>query len=206
MSGAMGTRDKRIDAYIAKSAEFAKPILRELREIVHEGCPDVEETMKWSMPFFMYKGMLCNMASFKQHCAFGFWKGSLILNGEQSKSVEAMGQFGRITSAKDLPPRKVIVGYVKKARQLNDDDVKVPSRMKRSTEKKELVVPDYFTAALKKNKKALTTFEAFPYSKRKDYVQWVTEAKSDETRDRRLKTSLEWLADGKSRNWKYERC
>lgn len=206
MSGAMGTRDKRIDAYIAKSAEFAKPILRELREIVHEGCPDVEETMKWSMPFFMYKGMLCNMASFKQHCAFGFWKGSLILNGKQSKSVEAMGQFGRITSAKDLPPRKVIVGYVKKARQLNDDDVKVPSRMKRSTEKKELVVPDYFTAALKKNKKALTTFEAFPYNKRKDYVQWVTEAKSDETRDRRLKTSLEWLADGKSRNWKYERC
>src|SRR2546430_17673594 len=113
----MGTRDQRIDAYIAKSAEFAQPILRELREIVHAGCPEVEEAMKWSFPHFMYKGMLCSMAAFKEHCAFGFWKGSLVM---APKSVDGMGQFGRITSRKDLPPKRVLLGYIKKAVQLND--------------------------------------------------------------------------------------
>jgi uncharacterized protein YdeI (YjbR/CyaY-like superfamily) len=200
----MGTRDKRVDAYIAKSADFAQPILRELREIVHEGCPEVEETMKWSFPHFMYKGMLCSMASFKQHCAFCLWKGGLILKHEDT-SVDAMGQFGRITSIKDLPPRRTLLKHVSEAMRLNDEGVK-PSKPKPRTDKKELTVPDFFIAALKKNKKALATFEAFPYSKKKDYVEWVTEAKTDETRDRRLQTSIEWLAEGKSRNWKYEKC
>ena len=200
----MPTKDKRVDAYIEKSAEFAKPILRELRSIVHEGCPDVEETMKWSMPFFMYKGVLCNMASFKEHCAFGFWKASLILEAEDNKSKDAMGQLGRITSVKDLPARKALLSYVKKARKLHDDGI--PSKPKPKTEKKELIVPAYFMTAVKKNKKALITFQAFPYSKKKDYVEWVTGAKSDETRDRRLKTSVEWLSEGKSRMWKYEKC
>jgi hypothetical protein len=202
----MGSRDKRLDAYIAKSAEFARPILRELREIVHEGCPEVEETMKWSMPHFDYKGMLCGMAAFKQHCTFGFWKGKLLFDGENQQSAEAMGQFGRITSLKDLPPKRVLIGYVRKAAELNDQGVKVPRKPKPSSDKKELVVPAYFMAAVKKNKKALATFETFPYSHKKEYVQWVTEAKTDETRQRRLTTSVEWLAQGKSRNWKYEKC
>jgi len=200
----MGTKDKRVDAYIAKSADFAQPILHELRRIVHEGCPEAEEGIKWGSPSFMYKGILCGMAAFKQHCAFGFWKGSLIVNGKEN-NVDAMGQFGRITSLKDLPPKRVLLGYVKKAKQLKDDGVKAP-RAKPQGAKKELTVPDYFTAMLKKNKKALATFEAFPYSKKKDYVEWLTEAKTDETRQRRLQTSVEWLAEGKSRNWKYERC
>ena len=201
----MPTKDKRIDAYIEKSADFAKPILRELRAIVHEGCPEVEETIKWSMPFFTYKDqMFCNMASFKEHCAFGFWKAGLILEEKDNKAKEAMGQLGRITSPKDLPSRKVLVGYVKKAVALHDAGI--PSKPRPKTEKKELTIPDYFIAAVKKNKKALTTFEGFPYSKKKDYVQWVTEAKTDETRDRRMKTSVEWLAEGKSRMWKYEKC
>ena len=201
----MGTRDKRIDAYIAKSADFAKPILGTLREIVHRGCPEVEETMKWSFPSFMYKGMLCGMASFKQHCSFGFWKNSLVLGPNARREGGGMGSFGRITSMKDLPPKSVLLSYVKKAKQLNDDGVKI-ERPKRSKEKKELVVPNYFSAQLKKNKKAQTTFHAFPYSKKKDYVEWVTEAKTEETRARRLQTSVEWLAQGKSRNWKYENC
>jgi len=200
----MPATDKRIDAYIAKSAEFAQPILKTIRATIHEAVPEVEETIKWSMPFFMYKGILCSMASFKQHCAMHIWHGDQVL-GKENKSDEAMGNFGRITSTKDLPSKKVLVGYLKKAKQLHDEGVKVP-RPKRSTEKKELVVPSYFTAALKKNKKAQATFDAFPYSKRKDYVEWVTEAKTDETRDRRLQTSVEWMAEGKSRNWKYERC
>ncbi len=202
----MGTRDKRIDAYIAKSAEFAQPILRELREIVHEGCPEVEEAMKWSFPHFMYKGMLCSMAAFKEHCAFGFWKRSLVIDPKENKSVDAMGQFGRITSPKDLPPKRVLLGYVKKAMQLNDNGIKIPAKPKPKTDKKDLKVPDYFLSLLKKNKKALTVFEGFPYSKKKEYVDWVTEAKTEETRERLLATSVEWLAEGKARNWKYEKC
>src|SRR5215471_14351950 len=133
----MGTRDKRIDAYIAKSADFAQPILRELRETVHEGCPEVEETIKWGFPNFTYKGILCGMASFKQHCAFGFWKGSLVIDGNDN-NVDAMGQFGRITSLKDLPPRRMLLAYVKKARQLNHDGIKVPRKSKPLGEKKDL--------------------------------------------------------------------
>jgi uncharacterized protein YdeI (YjbR/CyaY-like superfamily) len=199
----MGSKDKRVDAYIDKSAEFARPILRELRAIVHEACPEAEETIKWGFPHFDYKGMLCSMAAFKQHCAFGFWKSELVLR--DNKSPDAMGQFGRLTSVKDLPTRRVLIGYIKKAQELNDAGIKA-ARPKPRAEKKELVVPEYFTAALKKNKKALATFEGFPYSHKKEYVQWVTEAKTDETRQRRLATSVEWLAEGKSRNWKYERC
>lgn len=184
----MSARDERVDAYIAKSAEFARPILSHLREIVHEGCPEVEETMKWSFPHFQYKGMLCSMASFKEHCAFGFWKGSLIFDGKQNK--DAAGQFGRITSVKDLPSKDALLAYVRKARQLNDDGVKV-AKPKPQNVRKELTVPDYFRAALKKNKKAFATFDTFPYSKKKDYVEWVAEAKSDDTRKRRLQTSVE---------------
>lgn len=201
----MGTKNKLIDAYIAKSADFAQPILRHIREIVHEACPEVEETMKWSHPHFQYKGMLCGMASFKEYCALRFWKGSLIFGGEQGQ--DAMGPFGRIASIKDLPSKNVLLGYIRKARQLNDDSVKIAKPPRPTGEKKELVVPDYFQAALKKNKKALTTFEKFSYTKKKDYLEWVTEAKTDETRKRRIETSVEWLAAGKSRNWKYEsRC
>jgi uncharacterized protein YdeI (YjbR/CyaY-like superfamily) len=202
----MGTKNKRVDAYIAKSAEFAQPILKELRAILHEGCPEVEETIKWRMPTFMYKGMLCGMAAFKQHCALGFWKGTLILDPKENKSLEAMGQFGRITSLKDLPAKRVLLGYVKQAVQLNDAGVKSPTRSKPKSEKKELVIPPYFTAALKKSKKALATFDGFSYSHRKEYVEWVTEAKTEETRARRLQTTVEWLAEGKARNWKYENC
>ena len=202
----MGTRDKRIDAYIGKSSEFAQPILRYLREIVHEACPEVQETIKWSFPNFEHRGIMCGMAAFKEHCSFGFWKGSLVIAGDEGQSAEAMGQFGRITSLKDLPPKNVLLGYVRKAKQLNDDGVKVPRKAAPRGVKRELAVPDYFTKALKKNTRALATFEKFPYSHKKEYVEWVTEARTEETRIRRLQTSIEWLAEGKSRNWKYEKC
>ncbi|HEX2121770.1 MAG TPA: YdeI/OmpD-associated family protein [Thermoanaerobaculia bacterium] len=198
----MGTRDKRIDAYIAKSADFAKPILTHLRELVHEACPDVEETLKWSAPHFMYEGMLCSMASFKEHCAFGFWKGSLVVDDANGKSAEAAGHLGRITKLSDLPPKRVLVGYIKKAMALNEAGTKVARVPKRA---KALVVPDYLAAALKKNKKALATFEAFTPSHRREYVEWITEAKGEATRQRRLEQALEWMAEGKPRHWKYVR-
>ena len=163
----MGTRDKRVDAYIAKSANFAQPILRTLREIVHEGCPEVVEELKWNSPHFNYKGMFCGMAAFKEHCIFGFWKGSLFLD-PKDKNAAAMGNFGRIASLKELPGKKVLLGYIKKAMEVNDAGLTVPRKTASSAEKKTLKAPSYFLTAVKKNKKALATFEAFPYSKKKD--------------------------------------
>lgn len=200
----MGSTDPRIDQYIARSAEFARPILTHLREVVHAACPDVEETMKWSSPHFMHKGMLCHMAAFKEHCALGFWKGSLIVDGE-SRSTDAMGQFGRITSLADLPPDDVIAGYVRKARQLNEEGVKVEKQPKPGA-KKELAVPDDLAAALEASPPAKGVFDGFSPSKRKEYIEWITEAKSDATRAKRLGTAVEWIAEGKARNWKYEKC
>jgi uncharacterized protein YdeI (YjbR/CyaY-like superfamily) len=191
-----------VDAYIAKSADFAKPILKHLREIVHEACPEAEETMKWSFPHFDYKGMLCAMAAFQQHCTFGFWKGSLIVdrNGE---SLAAMGQFGRITAISDLPSKKVLAGYVRAAAKLNDEGIKV---VRKTKPKKPLAVPAYLEAALMKNRKALGRFEDFSPSQKREYVEWITESKREETRERRLKQAVEWISQGKTRNWKYESC
>lgn len=200
----MGRRDARVDAYIAKSADFARPILEHLREVVHAACPDVEEQMKWSFPNFMYKGILCSMASFKEHCSFGFWKGELVVGGDAA-AEKAMGQFGRITKVSELPSKKVLTGYIKKAMQLNDDGVKAPSRTKKAP-KPEAMVPDDLAAALRGNAKARATFEGFPPSHRREYIEWITEAKTEATRSKRLNTTLEWLAEGKSRNWKYSNC
>lgn len=204
----MASREKKIDAYIAKSADFAKPVLNHIRELVHKACPDVEEKIKWGMPFFDYKGeMLCHMASFKQHAVMGFWKAALMKDPsllKQAQSETAMGHLGKITSLQDMPSDKKITSWIKEAMQLNDKGIKLPSKTK-VTEKKELLVPDYFLKALAQNKKAKQAFDNFAYSHRKEYVNWVTEAKTEVTRDKRMATTLEWLAEGKSRLWKYEK-
>ena len=201
----MGEKDKRVDAYIGKSAPFAQPILNHLRELVHKACPDVEETIKWSFAFFDYKGPLCSMAAFKEHCAFGFWKAALLKDAEKMKDNQqnAMGHAGKIKSLADLPADKVIIGWIKEAVKINDEGIKLPLRKK--TDLKELVIPEYFTKAISKNKKALVAFEKFSPSHKKEYVQWVTEAKAEETRNRRIDKAIEMIAEGKGRNWKYER-
>ena len=200
--------DPRIDAYIEKSADFAQPILNKLRELVHAACPEVEEGWKWSFPNFMYKGqILCSMAAFKNHCSFGFWKASVMPDPDGlfvDQEKEGMGHFGKIASLKDLPKDSVIKKYIKVAMQLADEGVKVPKKPK--TEKTELVIPDYFIKALKQNKQASAFFEAFSPSKKSEYVLWITDAKTDATRDKRMAQALEWIAEGKSRNWKYEKC
>lgn len=198
----MGTRDARVDAYIEKSADFARPILTHLRTLVHAACPEVEETMKWSFPHFDYKGeMMCSMASFKAHCAFGFWKASLVLGDKATDG--AMGHLGRITSLDDLPSDRTLTSYVKKAAKLNDEGVKAVRAPRRP--QAELEIPEDLTKALKKNRKALTTFEAFPPSHKREYVEWIVEAKGADTRKRRLESAVEWIAEGKARNWKYAR-
>lgn len=202
----MPSNDPRFDAYIEGSADFARPILEHIRKLVHKACPDVEETWKWSFPHFDYKGMLCSMAAFKEHATFGFWKQSLLEQGAFPAEKTAMGSFGRITSKKDLPPDKVIIGLIRQAMELNDKGIKVQKAKPSANGKKELVVPEVLTSALKKNRAASKTFEGFPYSCKKEYVEWITEAKTDATRDKRLATTMEWLAQGKRRNWKYEKC
>ncbi|HKP68932.1 MAG TPA: YdeI/OmpD-associated family protein [Pyrinomonadaceae bacterium] len=200
----MPTVDSRVDAYIEKSAEFAKPILSHLRKLIHKACPEVTETLKWSMPSFEYKGILCGFASFKQHCTFGFWKQSLMETDAFPKNKTAMGSFGRITSLDDLPSDKTMIDLIKQAAKLNDDGVKTPK--KPAGTKKELIIPPDLTKALTKNKTAKAAFEKFSYSHQKEYVEWITEAKTEPTRNKRLATTVEWLAEGKSRHWKYEKC
>lgn len=201
----MGKKDNRVDAYIAKSADFAKPILNHLRKLVHAGCADVEETIKWGMPSFDYKGPLCSMAAFKQHAVFGFWKAALMEDAGKMKNNQqnAMGHLGKIKSLADLPTDKLLLSRIKEAAKLNEDGVKLPPRKR--TEKKDLIIPDYFIKVLSKNKKALQAFDNFSPSHKKEYVEWITEAKTEETRNRRMETAIEWIADGKGRNWKYER-
>jgi len=194
----MATTDPRVDAYIAKSAAFAKPILTHLRAIVHEACPDVVETLKWGNPSFGHCGLMCSMGAFKEHCTFGFWKGELLgLTREEG----SMGHFGRITSVKDLPSRSTLVKLVKRAAALNEDGIKeTPSRRAARAEPD---VPDDLLRALRKNKKTLTAFGSFPPSHRREYIEWITGAKREETRQRRLDTAISQIAQGKPQNWKY---
>ncbi len=202
----MGKKDPRVDAYIEKAQPFAQPILRHIRKVIHAACPDVEETVKWSHPHFDYKGIFCGMSSFKEHAAFGFWKGSLLrdlVRGMPVSDEKSAGQFGRLKSISDLPNDKMLAKIVAAAAKLNDQNVVVPRA--KTKPKPPIKVPPYFAAALKKNKKALAAFDAFPPSHRREYLLWITEAKAEETRDRRMAQAIEWIAEGKGRNWKYEK-
>jgi uncharacterized protein YdeI (YjbR/CyaY-like superfamily) len=200
--------DPKVDAYIEKAAPFAQPVLAHLRELMHKAVPDVEEAIKWSMPFFVYKGqILGNMAAFKAHCSFGLWGGeiSATLRKDGVLSEEGMGKLGKITSLKDLPADKAMIGYFRQAAAFIDGGGKTMQR--KPTEKKpEAEVPAELAAALKKNKAAMLTFQAFSPSGRREYVEWVVEAKRPETREKRVAQAVEWMAEGKQRNWKYQNC
>jgi uncharacterized protein YdeI (YjbR/CyaY-like superfamily) len=195
--------DPRIDAYIEdKAADFAKPILRHLRAMMHEACPEGEETLKWSMPTFMYKGkILASLASFKAHATFGYWNDSMLQADEKNRS--AMGQFGRLTSVDDLPPHDTLIALTRKSMALVDSGAK-PERQRAA--KAPFSVPQDLQAAIDAAPAAKATWDGFPPSCQREYVEWVTEAKRDETRAKRLAQTLEWLAEGKRRNWKYENC
>jgi uncharacterized protein YdeI (YjbR/CyaY-like superfamily) len=196
----MPATDPRVDAYIEKANDFAKPILTRVREMVHEACPDVVETIKWGSPFFDYKGqMMCAMAAFKEHCSLIFWKASLI-EGVPPNSDKSRGSFRRITSVKELPAKKQFTGFIKAAMALNDAGVTVK---RPKTRKPEAKVPEELAAALEKNKKARTVFANFPPGQRREYCEWISDAKREETKTRRVAQAIEWIAEGKERNWKY---
>lgn len=205
--------DPRTDAYIAKAQPFAQSILEHLRKLMHKGCPDVEEDIKWSHPFFLYKGsILAHMAAFKEHCSFGFWGEEIGAVLRENKAVKdgAMGTLGRITGLKDLPAEKAMLTWIRQACEFVDSGRHTsPISARRKVVKAPKHIPDappQFTRALNKNKKASAVFAAFSPSCKLEYVEWIAEAKRPETRDKRIATAVEWIAEGKQRNWKYQNC
>lgn len=196
-----------VDNFILKAQPFAHPILNHIRALVHHTCPEAEEKIKWGMPFFDYKGeMMCHMAAFKHHCAMGFWKASLMKDKalmQHASSESSMGHIGKITCLDDLPSDKKIIAWIKEAMKLNDDGIKV-NKVK-STKDEAIEAPAYFLKELKQNKEALKTFNAFTYSCKKEYIVWITDAKTEATREKRMSQAIEWMAEGKKRMWKYEK-
>ena len=190
--------DPRVDDYIEKSAPFARPILRRIRDVVHVGCPEVEETMKWSFPHFMHHGILCSMASFKAHCAFGFWKEQLMTG------TTGPPKFGKVTSLKDLPSRAAFLRLVREAVRLNEDGVEPPPRTK-PERPRSVRAPADLLSALNNNPRARAAYDEMSPSHKREYIEWITEAKRDETRKRRVSAAVEWMAEGRIRNWKYVR-
>ncbi len=199
----MGKHDSRVTAYIKNAAPFARPILSHIRDVVHTACPEAEETVKWGMPMFTYHGILCFMAGFKQHVGLGFWKGARVVETGDDKTASAMGQFGRLTEVGQLPSPRALTRYVHQAMRINESGaqpVKKAARPKPAPR-----TPADLRAALSRNAKARSTWEASSASHRREYVEWITEAKRPETRLRRVSTTVSWLVEGKRRNWKYER-
>ncbi|WP_404335272.1 YdeI/OmpD-associated family protein [Sphingomonas sp. MMS12-HWE2-04] len=193
-------RDPRVDAYIAAKTPFAQPILAWLRDRVHAACPAVEETIKWSMPFFVHKGRpLANMAAFKAHASFGFWDRQGRGGGKEG---EAMGQYGRITSLEDLPDAATLEAEIAAAAAAAES---APARPRRAAAA-ESEIPSELAAALTEDAAARATFEGFPPSCRREYCTWIAEAKRPETRARRVADAVGWMREGKRRNWKYEAC
>lgn len=196
-------RDPRIDAYIAKAAPFARPILEKVRERVHAAAPEAEETMKWSAPGFTVDGkILLMMAAFKAHAALNFWRGQEI--GDGQPKAGAMGQFGKLTAVDDLPSDKELDSLIRQAAALART-APAPRKTKHEPKPAPEMHPD-FAAALDKAPKAKAALAGFSLSAQREYLEWVSEAKQDSTRTRRIATSVEWLSEGKRRNWKYESC
>lgn len=198
----MPKQDPRVDRYIAEAADFAQPVLKRIRKLVHAVCPEVTETIKWGAPFYEHQGILIATPAFKRHCALIFWQGKILFKGFPTEDSPRK-KFRRLTSNAELPDDAILTGYIRQAVALNEAGIKSPARAKAKA-RKETAVPDCFLAALKANRAALAAFEQFSPSCKREYVEWITEAKREETRAKRIQTALEWIAKGKSRNWKYE--
>jgi uncharacterized protein YdeI (YjbR/CyaY-like superfamily) len=200
----------KVDAYIAKAQPFAQPILTHIRGLVHKACPEVEEALKWSMPFFTLRGIVIgHMAAFKQHCSVSFWGPEMnaILNEAGLHSEDGMGSLGKITSLKDLPPDKKLLGYYRHAAELIATGERTKSLVRTAKSVKPAPqIPAELAAALKQNKAAAKVFAAFSPSCQREYADWITEAKRPETKEKRITQAIEWIAEGKQRNWKYQNC
>ncbi|HRX86604.1 MAG TPA: YdeI/OmpD-associated family protein [Phycisphaerae bacterium] len=213
----MSQHNPKVDAYIAKAPEYAQPILTRIRTLFHRACPEITEEMKWNAPHFTHHGLVAGMVAFKQHIRFGFWKGKLLAASdpafaEMGDSDMSAGKFSKVA---ELPSDRKLTAMIKAAVKFNAEAAaskSTPAKKsaKAAAKKKKVArtvtVPPDLRAALSKNKKAQATFDAFSYSHKKEYVEWINEAKRDETRQRRLAQAITWLSEGKSRNWKYTNC
>jgi uncharacterized protein YdeI (YjbR/CyaY-like superfamily) len=203
----------KVDAYLAKVRPFAQPIMAHLRKLVHQACPEVQETIKWSRPFFEYRGViLCNMSAFKEHCSFGFWGQEIaaVLREARALRGDGMGSLGRITSVSGLPDDQQMLAWLRQAVAFVDrgeytSPIAARQRVARP-KKPPLKMPAEFAKALRKNKQAAAVFAAFSPSCQREYLEWISEAKRPETRDKRIATATEWIRQGKQRNWKYQSC
>ena len=197
-------KNKKVDEYISQAPDFAKPILNHLRKLIHIVCPQAEESIKWGHPHFEYKGLLCNMAAFNKHCAFGFWKAALMKEADllQGNNADAMGHSGKIKSLSDLPKDRIIIGRVKEAVLLNENGITLPAR-KNPDKKHEIAVPLLLQKELVKNRKASDTFNNLSNCYKKEYIDWIDEVKTEKTKLIRIVTTIKWLTEGKTRNWKY---
>jgi uncharacterized protein YdeI (YjbR/CyaY-like superfamily) len=205
--------EPKIDLYIAKAKPFAQPILIRIRELIHKACPNVVETIKWSRPFFEYKGVILgNMSAFNEHCSFGFWGEEIGAVLREANVIQngGMGSLGRITSLQDLPSNKELLAFLKQATAFIDSgNYTSPITARNKVVKAPKPAPEAppeFSNALKANKKASAVFAAFSPSCKREYTEWITEAKRPETRDKRITQAIEWIAEGKQRNWKYQNC
>lgn len=203
--------DPRVDVYIANAAPFAQPVLMHLRVLVHMACPDAVEEIKWGMPFFLHNGkILCNLSAFKAHCSFGFWGAEIgkVLREDGVLGVGGMGSLGKISGVENLPPEKKLLGYIRQAAALIDaglgDNRVAAARRVVKAPKPPVEVPAEFTAALRRDRKAAAAYAAFSPSCQREYAEWIAEAKRPETRERRIAQAVEWIAEGKQRNWKYQ--
>jgi uncharacterized protein YdeI (YjbR/CyaY-like superfamily) len=197
------TRDPRIDVYIANAQPFARPILEKVRERVHAVIPDVEEAMKWGMPAYLVNGKILLITSaFKGHAALNFWRGQEI--GDGQPKAGAMGQFGKLKSIRDLPADEELDALIREGATLAMSGP-APRRPKQAPKPMPEMERD-FAAALAKAPKAKAALDGFPPSAQREYFEWIAEAKQDSTRQKRITTAIEWLSEGKRRNWKYEKC
>lgn len=194
------SREPRIDAYIAKARPFARPILEKIRERIHAVMPEVEEAMKWSHPTYCKDGkIVLGTAAFKEHAAVNFWRGQEL--GLDTRDG-AMGQLGKLTSVEDLP--KDLDRMIARAAELSTRAPK-PRKTKHEPRPQPVMHPE-FAASLERAPKARASLEAFSPSAQREYLEWIAEAKQDATRQKRIASAVEWLSQGKRRNWKYETC
>ncbi|MBL8749719.1 MAG: YdeI/OmpD-associated family protein [Planctomycetes bacterium] len=198
----MPTLDPRVDAYIDNAPEFAKPILVELRKRVHAACPDVRETIKWRMPSFEHHGLLAGMAAFKAHLTFGFWKDAVLRS--EKDHLDTLDRVGCMKGIADLPPKAAFLKALKRAMEINEEGIALPR--KKATKRAQIAMHPDFARALGASKKARAVFEAFAPSCKREYLEWIAEAKKDDTRSRRIEQAIDWIAAGRKRNWKYENC
>jgi uncharacterized protein YdeI (YjbR/CyaY-like superfamily) len=200
-------RNPKFDAYLAASEDFAKPIMMHLRSLLHTTCPEVVEELKWGIPHFDYKGeMMCIFAASKKHCSFGFWKDALMADPrlKANSSLPAIKRFmGKLTKIEDLPTDVELIGFIREAMTLNENGVKLPPREAKTP--KTLAMPPGFAEKLAENPTAKQEYDSKSDSFRKDYLVWITDAKTDATRQKRIEESVAWIAEGKGRFWKYEK-